>query len=45
MLDVGEAASSSPDFAASASPDSSELVASSLEELSGLAAADVPGRE
>jgi hypothetical protein len=36
MLDEGEATSSSPDSTAFASPDSSELIASSLEELSGL---------
>jgi hypothetical protein len=42
---AGEAASSSPDSTASSSPDSPELVASLLEELSGLAANDVLGRE
>jgi hypothetical protein len=41
---LDSAASSSPDSAAS-SPDSPELVASPLEELSGLAVDDVPGRE
>jgi hypothetical protein len=45
MLDAGEAASSSPNSTASSSPDYSELIASPLEELSGLAADDVPGRE
>jgi hypothetical protein len=42
MLDAREAASSSPDSTDSSSLDSSEIDASSLEELSGLAAADVP---
>jgi hypothetical protein len=36
---------SSLDSAASSSPNSLELVASPLEELSGLAVADEPGRE
>jgi hypothetical protein len=45
MLDTGEAASSLPDTTASSSLDPSELVASLLEELSGLPAAAVPGRE
>jgi hypothetical protein len=45
MVDAGEAASSSSDSAASTPPDSSELVASLLEELSGLATDDVLGRE
>jgi hypothetical protein len=44
-LQLDSAASSSPDSAASSSPDSPELVASPLEELFGLAADDVPGRE
>jgi hypothetical protein len=42
---LDSAASSSSDSAASSSPDSPELVASPLEELSDLAADDVPGRE
>jgi hypothetical protein len=40
MLDAGEVASSLPDSTASASPDSSELDASLLEELSSLVAND-----
>jgi hypothetical protein len=45
MLDAVEAASSLPNTTASSSLDPSELVDSLLEELSGLAAAAVPGRE
>jgi hypothetical protein len=43
MLDTGQAASSLPSSTASSSPYSSELVPSSLEELSDLAAAYVSG--